>query len=114
MAIPTGSPNVEGAWELLKHRTDPQMQEIWAEVAGGLPTRKSTLDLPFFQTDEAEILRWWLDYMDTNGELTVAPEADAQLNKILAEAMQQVLLEPEADVSDVLDQAAEAFNSAAG
>ncbi|MBK5249539.1 MAG: sugar ABC transporter substrate-binding protein [Actinomycetales bacterium] len=113
MAIPQGSPNVEGAWELLKHRTDPQMQEIWAEVAFGLPTRTSTLELPFFQTEESAILRWWLEYMKTNGELTVAPKADAQLNKVMAEAMQEVLLDSSSSVSEVLQRAADQYNAAA-
>lgn len=113
MAIPNGSGNVEGAWELLKHRVDPQMQEIWASVAAGLPTRKSTLELPFFQTEEAEMLRWWLDYMDTDGNLTVAPPEDKQLNNAIAEALQQTVLEPSTPVADILNRAADAYNAAA-
>ncbi|MBB5791293.1 ABC transporter substrate-binding protein [Jiangella mangrovi] len=111
IAIPQGSPDVEGAWELIKHRTDPAMQEIWAEVAFGLPTRRSTLELPYFQRDEAAIMRWWLDYMETDGQLVTSPVDDTQLNEILAEALQEVLLDDGVGVRSVLAKAAERFDA---
>ncbi|MGC0273147.1 ABC transporter substrate-binding protein [Pseudactinotalea sp. Z1739] len=111
MAIPSGSSNVDAAWELIKHRTDPAMQEIWAEVASGIPTRTSTLELPYFETEEAEILRWWLGYMDSDGELTTAPENDAEFNRIMAEALQDALLNPTRPIQEILDEAASQYNS---
>lgn len=113
MAIPQGSADVDGAWQLIKHRTDPAMQEIWAEVAFGLPTRKSALELPYFQRDEAAIMRWWLDYMDSDGELTTSPVDDTQLNEILAEALQEVLLDDGVKIRDVLNRAADRFDAVA-
>jgi multiple sugar transport system substrate-binding protein len=111
IGIPRGSSNVKGAWEVIKYRTDPKQQAVWGADAFGLPTRSSTLDQPFFKTEKAAILRWWLEYEQTNGMLTTAPATYTQLTEAMTEALQEVLLHEDSDVQGVLDDAAERFNA---
>jgi hypothetical protein len=56
-------------------------------------------------------MRWWLDYMETDGRLVTSPVDDTQLNEIMAEALQEVLLDDGVSVRSVLAKAAERFDA---
>ena len=55
-ASPT-SCKAEAAWKLIEFLQSPEAEAIDARVGGELPTRKSTLKDPFFQTPEVRHLR---------------------------------------------------------
>jgi multiple sugar transport system substrate-binding protein len=111
--IPRGSKNPDAAWEYLKYYIGPEAQEINARVAGSLPTRKSVLDRPFFQTKEAAYMRWWMDYAAERGEIVINVPTFTQLNEALVDALQQVLNSPSANIKPILDDAVKRYNQTA-
>ena len=110
MGIPRGSKHPDAAWEYIKFYTGPEAQEINARVAGSMPSRKSTLDLPYFKTKEAAYMRWWVDYVSEQGEVIINVATEAQLNEVMVDALQQVLNNPSANVKQVLDEAVKRYN----
>ncbi len=111
LGIPRNAKKPEDAWKLMEYHLRPETQELFARVAGGLPSRKSTLERPFFKTPEAATISWWLQYIADNGELLVIPEKMSELNEILAQAFQRVVLQPGDKVKDVLDEAAKRYDA---
>ncbi len=111
LAIPRNAKHPDDAWKLMEYHLRPEAQELFARVAGGLPSRKSTLERPYFKTPEAATISWWLQYIADNGELLVIPEKMSELNEILAQAFQRVVLQPGDKVKDVLDDAASRYNA---
>jgi multiple sugar transport system substrate-binding protein len=112
MGIPRGSKKPEAAWEHIKYYISPEAQEINARVAGTLPSRKSVMALPFFQTPEAAYLRWWVDYMAERSETVINVPAFAQLNEVMVDALHQALLNPSTNLKQVLDEAVDKYNRA--
>lgn len=111
--IPRGSKHADAAWEYLKYYIGPEAQEINARVAGSLPTRKSVLDRPFFQTKDAAYMRWWMDYAAERGEIVINVPTFTQLNEALVDALQQVLNSPSANVKQILDEAVKRYDQVA-
>ncbi len=111
--IPRGSKNPDAAWEYLKYYIGPEAQEINARVAGSLPTRKSVLERPFFQTKDAAYMRWWMDYAAERGEIVINVPTFTQLNEALVDALQQVLNSPSANIKQILDDAVKRYNQMA-
>lgn len=111
MIIPKGSSAPDEAWKALQFRISPDSQELFAKVAGGLPTRGSVLERPFFKTPEASIIRWWTKYEVENGADLDAPVHATELNKLMAEALQRAILEPETKMAGILATAADSYNS---
>lgn len=110
MGIPRGSKNPDAAWEHIKHYISAEALEINARVAGTLPTRKSVLSAPFFQTPEAAHLRWWGDYMAERGEPVINVATFAQLNEVMVDALHLVLTRPSSNIKQVLDGAVKQYN----
>lgn len=110
MGIPRGSKHPDAAWEYIKYYIGAEAEEINARVAGSLPTRKSTLDRPFFQSKEAAYMRWWMDYSAERGEIIINVPTFTQLNEVMVDALQQVLNNPSANVKQVLDEAVKRYN----
>jgi len=110
MGIPRGSKHPDAAWEYIRYYIGAEAQEINARVAGSLPTRKSTLDRPFFQSKEAAYMRWWMDYAAERGEIIINVPTFTQLNEVMVDALQQVLNSPSANVKQVLDEAVKRYN----
>jgi multiple sugar transport system substrate-binding protein len=110
MGIPRGSKHPDAAWEYIRYYIGAEAQEINARVAGSLPTRKSTLDRPFFQSKEAAYMRWWMDYSAERGEIIINVPTFTQLNEVMVDALQQVLNSPSANVKQVLDEAVKRYN----
>ena len=113
MGIPVGSKNPDAAWEYIQHYISADALEINARMAGTLPTRKSVLSRPFFQTPEAAYLRWWMDYVAERSEHVINVATFGQLNEVLVDALHRVLLAPNANVKQVLDEAVTRYNQIA-
>lgn len=113
MGIPVGSKHPDAAWEYIKYYIGADALEINARVAGTLPTRKSVLSRPFFQTPEAAYLRWWMDYVAERSEHVINVATFSQLNEAMVDALHQVLLSPGANVKGVLDEAVKRYNQIA-
>jgi multiple sugar transport system substrate-binding protein len=108
--IPRGSKHADAAWEYLTYYIGAEAQEINARVAGSLPTRKSVLDRPFFQTKEAAYMRWWMDYSAERGEIIINVPTFTQLNEVMVDALQVVLNTPAANMKQTLDDAVKRYN----
>lgn len=113
LAIPRGAKRDSASWEYIKQYVGVEAQEINARVAGSLPTRKSVLSQPFFQTKEAAYMRWWMDYVAERGELSPNVATFNQLNEVMTDALHQVLLRPNVNVKPVLDEAVSRYNQIA-
>jgi multiple sugar transport system substrate-binding protein len=110
MGIPVGSKHPDAAWEYIHNYISADALEINARVAGTLPTRKSVMNRPFFQTQEAAYLRWWMEYVAERSEHVINVATFSQLNETMVDALHQVLLSPGTDVKKVLDDAVKRYN----
>ena len=113
MGIPRGAKNPDASWEYIKEYISPEAQEINARVAGTLPSRKSVIDLPFFKSDEAAYMRWWLDYVAERGEVVINVATFAQLNEAMVDPLHQILVSPGTSIKPLLDAAVRRYNQAA-
>jgi multiple sugar transport system substrate-binding protein len=113
MGIPRGSKHPDASWEHIRMYLGPEAQELNARMGGTLPSRKSVLQRPFFQTPEAAYLRWWVDYMAKRGEIVINVATFAQLNEALVDALQQVITDPGTDIRKALDNAVATYNQVA-
>ncbi|WP_406857151.1 sugar ABC transporter substrate-binding protein [Alsobacter sp. KACC 23698] len=114
MGIPRGSKHPDAAWEHLKYYIGADAQEINARVAGTLPSRKSVLERPYFQTPEAAHLRWWVDYMAERSETVINVSTFAQLNETMVDVLHRVLVDASSQLKPLLDEAAKKYNQIAG
>jgi multiple sugar transport system substrate-binding protein len=114
MGIPVGSKHPDAAWEYIVNYISAEALEINARVAGTLPTRKSVMSLPFFQSQEAAYLRWWMDYVAERSEHVINVATFSQLNETMVDALHQVLLSPNTNIKTVLDDAVKRYNQVAG
>jgi multiple sugar transport system substrate-binding protein len=112
-AIPRGAKHAEASWEYIKHYTSPETQEINARMAGALPSRRSVVAMPYFQTPEAAYMKWWLQYIAERGEPNIATPWFTELNEVMVDALHQVLLNASAPVKPVLDAAVTRYNQIA-
>lgn len=112
MGIPRGSKKAEAAWRYLDWYLQPEAQETNARLAGTLPSRRSVLDGPFFQTPEAAYMRWWLDYVAERGETVINVASFAQLNEAMVDVLHAALSDPSAKLKPLLDAAVQRYNQA--
>lgn len=112
-ATPRGAKHPEASWEYIKHYTSAETQEINARMAGALPSRKSVVSMPFFQTPEAAYMKWWLQYIAERGEPNIATPWFTELNEVMVDALHQVLLNAAAPAKPVLDAAVARYNQIA-
>jgi multiple sugar transport system substrate-binding protein len=113
LGIPRGAKHPDASWEYIKHYTSVETEEINARMAGALPSRKSVLAQPFFQTPDAAYMKWWLDYIGERGEPNIATPTFTELNEVMVDALHQVLLNPSASIKPVLDAAVKRYNQMA-
>jgi len=102
----------EAAWLLMEFMQSNQAEMIDAQVGGELPTRRSTLNDPYFQTDAAARARSWLEYIqESKHPATSLKISDwALLNSVLADAGQEIIVKG-ANVTDTLAKAAEQYSA---
>lgn len=107
--------NQEAAWKLIDFFHGNEAELIDAEVAGELPTRKSVLEDPFFQSEEFARQREWLDYLAEHGHpaTTIKIEHRQELANILGDASQRIIA-GQADVASTLADAAAQYDALAG
>lgn len=113
LGLPRGAKHADASWEYIKHYTSVETQEINARMAGALPSRKSVLAQPFFQTPDAAYMKWWLDYIGERGEPNISTPTFTELNEVMVDALHHVLLNPSANVKQVLDEAVKRYNQIA-
>jgi multiple sugar transport system substrate-binding protein len=111
MGIPRGAANPDASWEYVKFYVSPEAQEINARIAGSMPTRRSVFELPYFQSPEAEYLRWWMEYAAEAGEPIINVATYSQLNEALVDVLHRVALDTSADIPALLEQAVAQYNS---
>ncbi len=102
----------EAAWKLMEHLQSNEAELIDAKVGGELPTRKSTLKDPFFQTPDAAKMKEWMAYMAANLHQSTRTSIKKLevLDEIWIEAAQQIVVN-KADVKSTLADAVKRFNS---
>ncbi|MBI4536692.1 MAG: extracellular solute-binding protein [candidate division NC10 bacterium] len=111
VVMPRGAKKNE-AWKLMEFLQSTEAELIDAKVGGELPTRKSTLKDPFFQTAEAKRMVGWLTYMAEN----IHPATTLRIKKLellidaLADAAQQII-STKADVKAALAIAAQKYDA---
>lgn len=114
LGIPRGAKSPEASWEYIKEYIGVDAQETNARLAGSLPTRKSVLAKPYFQTPDAAYMRWWMDYIAERGEPPILVTTFTELNEVMVDALHQVILKPDSDVKMVLDASVKRYNQIAG
>lgn len=113
MVMPKGA-NQDTAWKLLEFYQETEAEVLKATIGNELPTRKSTLDDPFFDTPEAEQMRQWLDWLAANP--VAAPLKVPQYQELvqsLYDAVQAVLVN-DTDPKEALQTAADRYESTLG
>lgn len=110
LGIPKGSKNPDEAWEFIKYFNTTQNGLLYAKSSGEIPVLKSVGDDPYFELPEQAVTKFFVDYVNDNGVSLVSPETSAELNDILAEAIQRVILEENPDIKMILENAVEKYN----
>jgi multiple sugar transport system substrate-binding protein len=114
VVMPKGAKKEE-AWKLMEFLQSPEAELIDARVGGELPTRKSSVKDPFFQTPDAKRMVGWLNYMAENTH----PATILKIKKIevlvdaMADAAQQIIAS-KADVKAALATAAQKYDAQIG
>jgi len=93
LVMPNGAQN-EAAWRLMEFMQSNEAELIDAEVGGELPTRLSTLENEYFQSEDAARKREWLEYMqESKHAATSLKISDWQLlNSVLSDAGQEIII----------------------
>lgn len=105
----------EEAWRFMEFLFSNEAELIVTEVGGELPTRRSTLDLPWFSTDEAQRSRDYLEWMGANPHTasTLKIRKIEELIEALANPLQEIMI-TQADVKTKLDEAAQKYIESLG
>lgn len=112
LVMPKGA-KAEEAWKLMEFLQSNEAELTDAKVGGELPTRKSTLKDPFFQSADAKRMVGWLNYMAENQH----PATTLKIKKLevlvdaMADAGQQIIAN-KADVKAALATAAQKYDAA--
>ena len=112
LGISRDSTNQENAARFIHHMTSSAAQLENARDAGELPTRKSVLNSPWFQTDEAAEMRGWVQYIADGSRNDPANELRNinDLGDLLNEAAQEIVLN-DTPIKSALDRAASRWDS---
>jgi multiple sugar transport system substrate-binding protein len=96
------------AWRLMQYLTSPEAQVFLAQAAE-IPTRKSTLQDPWFNTPEAKNMVGWSEYLEKYGRSISYPKTWPPFTQIFATEAQAVVLKGEAP-ADALRNVVEKYN----
>jgi multiple sugar transport system substrate-binding protein len=113
LGIPRGSKNPDLSWDYIREYISPEAQEINARIAGLPPSRKSVLNLPYFQTPDAAYMRWWMDYVAQRSEIVINVGTFAQLNEVMIDALHKALTNPSLNIKQTLDESVKTYNQMA-
>ncbi len=115
LAIPTVSENPEWAWKYLDHAMSPEIQALYTEISGEKPSRYSSLEEPYFQTDDEGLeIKQWFEFPDVHGTADATlPLETPLLGEAMTRAAHEIVLEGQ-PIEETLDRQAEWFNSEVG
>ena len=108
--IPRGAKNPDAAWALMQHILDPESQLTNVKVAGELPSVRTVLNDPWFNSPEGADFGFALKYLGESKKNTVFPATWEQLMDNLATAAQQVVAGQKSP-TDALSAVAKKFDS---
>lgn len=91
LVIPRGARNPDAAWQFIEHWTSTEIQVEQAKTAGYIPVRSSALADPWFETDDATIIRWAVDYAANHPLDFIFPENTNALYDTIARMFERVL-----------------------
>lgn len=111
LVMPKGAKK-EAAWKLVEFLQSNESEIIDASVGGELPTRKSTLMDPFFQTPAAGKMLSFLNYLMESPHPSTSTKIKKLevLKDVLADAAQQIIGN-KADVKSTLAVAAQKYDA---
>ena len=111
LVMPKGAKK-DAAWKLIEFLQSPESEIIDAKVGGELPTRKSTLKDPFFQSPAAGKMLWFLNYLTANPHPATSTKIKKLevLKDVLGDAAQQIVAN-KADVKSTLSTAAQRYEA---
>jgi len=89
--IPRGAENPVEAWAFIEHWISRDMQILQATQAGYIPVRRSALEDPWFDTDEAAAIRWAVDHAAEHPMDFDFPEDTTALYDTWAQMFERVL-----------------------
>lgn len=82
----------EEAWKFIEHMISQETQVKHAQMTGEMPTRKSAYNDPWFKTDQAKEVRFWMSYMEKYGRTPQYPVRFGELSQLIADAVQESIL----------------------
>jgi ABC-type glycerol-3-phosphate transport system substrate-binding protein len=97
------------AWKFIEFMLGPEAQLIFAQ-AGVLPVRAQVYEDPWFNTPLGKEMATWRGYIGDHGITFFPPEDYWKFCEILALTAQKVVSEPNLDIKEALDTAAEEYN----
>lgn len=102
----------EEAWRFMEFMQSAEIELIDAQVGGEIPTRQSVLEHPWFETEEAQRMRGYINWMSANPHeaTTLRIERAEVFTDILGTAMQEIMVN-RADVATTLSNAAERYEA---
>ena len=110
LAIPEGAKNPEAAWKYIEHFVSTESQAYLSEHCGYLPVRKSVIDTPWFDTPEAETMRFLLElFIRSDVVSIVIPEQFTEISTYIGEAFVKAIRQ-EASPKEALTEAANKWN----
>jgi ABC-type glycerol-3-phosphate transport system substrate-binding protein len=114
LVMPKGAKK-EAAWKLIEFLQSNESEIIDASVGGELPTRKSTLKDPFFQTPAAGKMLSFLNYLMESPHPATSTKIKKLevLKDVLADGAQQIIGN-KADVKSTLAVAAQKYDAQIG
>ena len=112
LGIPKNSKNPELAWEYIKNFVETSSQSTYAKVSGEIPVRKSAMEDDYFKTDpNGQRIKWFVDYVDANGTIGVAPVDFSKLSEVLSMAVQEIITDSNSDVETIVTKACADYNA---
>jgi multiple sugar transport system substrate-binding protein len=100
----------EAAGVFIEEQVSPEAQVINARIAAELPSRKSALKDPWFNTPEAADMKFMVEYVRQHGRTLPYHEQHLELSEMMAETAQQIVSKRKS-VRDALDELAKAWAS---
>ena len=100
----------EAAWKFIQHITSPEMTLLNSKIGGELPTRKSVLGDPWFDTPEGKTVKFSANYLADAGRPQMLLPSFTHFTTTLATAAQRIVGQG-ANVESTLREAVDGYNA---
>jgi multiple sugar transport system substrate-binding protein len=112
LVMPKGAKHPESAVKFIDHFISPEMQAHLAEKATYTPVRKSAVDFPWFQTDDAADVKNFIKMASDNPlEPLILPEHANELFTMIGAAIEKVIINPNSvKPQEALQEVADEYN----